>query len=44
MSTSFNQAAGVHTRDKNLSSDVETEPLNWQILSRCLINLNPNGI
>lgn len=41
MSTSFNQAAGVHTRDKNLSSDVETEPLNWQILSRCLINLNP---
>jgi len=40
MSTSFNQAAGVHTRD-NLSSDVETEPLNWQILSRCLINLNP---
>lgn len=44
MSTSFNQAAGVHTRDKNLFSDVETEPLNWQIPSRCLINSNPNGI
>ena len=41
MSTSFNQAAGVHTRDKKFSFGCGDGAIELQILSRCLINLNP---
>ena len=42
MSTSFNQAAGVHTRDKKFIFGCgDGGHSNWQIPSRCLINSNP---